>query len=437
MLHKVLVLHLLFLLGLQMGMAQSAQFLKPEDAVKTALSQSFNIQFAEQGAAIGKVYNNIGTAGILPTLTLNAAYGGSVNNIDQRFSNGLQVQQNGVGNNTTTANAAFNWVVFDGLRMLYAKQRLSLEQQMSETVLADSIQNVIARTLNVYYRIAASTQEIQMLEELITYGAERLSIAEAKLNSGIGDKSPVLQARIDLNSRKAQLREQQNEIRKLKAGLNLLMGRNIEKEFTVEPKIMPASMPDEATLKKALEQNNPQWKLARQRMEQTRYMQRELQGQQYPRISLNAGYGYNLNRNQAGFALYNQNLGFTYGIGLSYAIFNGYTLRPQLRAAGVMQQRAQTEFDFLTLRLELRLLNARLDYETALDLYLLEEQNLPNARENMEIAQARYRTGSTDQLTLRTAQESYAEATRRYTSTLIRLKAAELELLRQAALLVK
>lgn len=437
MLRKIILSYLFYISGLMALHAQNLPLLKPDEAVKLALTQSFNIQFAEQGAAIGKIYNNMGTAGILPTLNLNASYGGSINNIDQRFSNGLQVQQNGVGNNTTNANAALNWVVFDGLRMVYAKRRLSLEQEMSETALADSIQNVMGRVLTMYYRISGITQELQMLEEIISYGAERLSLAEAKLNSGIGDKSSVLQARIDLNTRKAQLREQQNELRKLKAGLNLLMGRKAEEEFTVENEMKPATVPDYATLKKAVEQNNPQWKMAQNHVAQIKYAQRELQGQQYPRLTLNTGYGYNLNRNQAGFALYNQNLGLTYGIGLSYTVFNGYTLRPQLQAAVIQQKRAAAELDFTALRLEVRLLNAWRDYETAVDLLMLESQNLPAARENMDIAQARYRTGSTDQITLRTAQESYAEAIRRFTSATVRLKSTEFELLRQAGLLVR
>lgn len=417
--------------------AQEKSPLKLDEAVKLSLENSFNIKITAQSRNIAKVYNNPGTAGILPSLTLNAGYGGSINNIDQRFSNGLQVQQNGVANNSTNANAAVNWVFFDGLRMVYAKKRLALQENMSEITVKDSVQSVMSAVMITYYKIIVAQKQLLTLSELIKVSEERLGIAEAKFKTGSADKTLVLQSRLDLNAQKSLQREQQFEIQKLKMSLNLLMGREAIADFEPTGDVpMGATLSYEA-LRSEMTKNNPAFLISEALITQTSYRQKELQAQQYPWLSLNAGYGYNLNRNQAGFALYNQNLGFTYGVNLSYPLFAGYTIRPQLNAMKIERKISEQQRDFTTLRLESRLRQAYAEYEMAIDLWKLEESNEAPARENMDIALARFRVGTTDQLTLRVAQQSYLEAVTRYQNALIRVKLTELQLLRLAGLMVK
>ncbi|MFM8488755.1 MAG: TolC family protein, partial [Bacteroidota bacterium] len=97
------------------------------------------------------------------------------------------------------------WTVFDGRRMFIAKNRLEQTDALGQLNLKNSVQTTAANVLVAYYDITRSKMQEKALQEVIALNEERLRIAEARLAAGFAAQTDALQARIDLNQRKADL----------------------------------------------------------------------------------------------------------------------------------------------------------------------------------------------------------------------------------------
>ena len=105
---------LLFILPL-MVTAQTPLTL--EDAIRTGLLNNYQIRLVKNDSAINAKNATAGAAGMLPTLSMNGLATQSTNNLNQKFSTGLEVQRNGVGSGNINGNIALNWTLFDGFKM--------------------------------------------------------------------------------------------------------------------------------------------------------------------------------------------------------------------------------------------------------------------------------------------------------------------------------
>ena len=72
------------------------------------------------------IKNNIGNAGLSPTISLNSALNASSLNSYQEFNSGAIQERAGAKTNNLNATINANWTIFDGLKMFAVKKRLSL-----------------------------------------------------------------------------------------------------------------------------------------------------------------------------------------------------------------------------------------------------------------------------------------------------------------------
>jgi outer membrane protein len=201
----------LWLLALLAASAAAAQapLLTPEEAVQTALAQNYDIRLASADVAIARLNNTKANAGILPTVNLVANETATISAFDQKLANGNEFSTLGAVFNTANAGVQLNWTLFDGRRMYITKRRLEALEALGEQNLRNSVQNTTATVLQAYYDVVRSRMQEKASGELIALNEERLRIAEARLAAGFAAQTDALQARIDLNQRKADLLLQQ------------------------------------------------------------------------------------------------------------------------------------------------------------------------------------------------------------------------------------
>lgn len=428
---------ILFFIAFSVAFTSSllAQKLTVQDAVEICLEKNFDIVLARTDSAIAKRNNTIGNAGMLPSISVNAGVNYGLNNLHQKYTNGTEINRNAVNSLNANASANLNWTLFDGLKMFFAKKRLSMQESFSTLLLKDKVQASVADVLNSYFGIVQQKQNVAAYQEALKLAEERLKIATSKVELGVTSKTDALQARVDVNAIKSGLLKQLVLLENTKQALNTLLARNVETPFEVEDSIVFNKELSVQSLQEI--NNNFAVQAANVQAQISKQLLKETQALRSPVIVGNAAYSYNYSKSAAGFSLFNQQNGLTLGATLAFPIFNGLNLNRQVKIAKMNTLQAETNTEQIKLQVSLLQKKAAREFELAADVLKLEEENIGYARENVMIATERFKLSQSTSIEFREAQKSYEDALLRLVSARYDLKKAETELLRLSGKIVQ
>jgi outer membrane protein TolC len=299
----------------------------------------------------------------------------------------------------------------------------------------------VADVMRTYYDIIRQQQQLRAVEEQMQLSGERLKLAQYKFDIGTGTKSDVLQAQIDYNAQRSQQLTQQTNILKLKEQLNNLLSLPLTNPITVLDTIPLNTSLTLDSIQGSLTTTNPELLLAQKSLDVANLALQERRAERYPTLTFNSAYNFTRSNNNTVInqfqPLFNQNHGFNYGLTANIPIFNGSITRRNIRAA-------QLDIDYQKLLYQRNLAQINTNVGTAYRDYTLyqqtlalEEENIKLVRENLYIAQERYRLGVTTFLEMRVAEQSLADATNRLIQARYNTKIAEIELLRLRGDLVR
>lgn len=408
------------------------QTLTAEQAIEIALKNNYDILLAKNKAEIAQRNNTVGNAGMLPTINATVADNFTLNNLNQQFTNGTEINRNNVTGNNISAGVALNWTLFDGLKMFATKGKLKRLEQIGELQLKDEIQTTVATVLNAYYNVVGAQQQQRAIEEAIKISEERTKLADMKFQVGTSSKVDLLQAKVDLNEQKSNLLLQRKTIEQRKADLNNLLARNPETEFTVTD-----SIPFKETVATTDVEKNFQLQAAMKNVEVAKFEKKEVFSQFLPRLAGSAGYNYNRSNSTAGFSLFNQTYGLNAGFNLNIPLFNGLNTLRQNKIAAIQITSAQFTSEKIRFQIKTAQYKALKDFSLAKEQLKLEEENIQLAAENQKIALERFRLAQSTAIELREAQISFVNAQTRLVNARYAAKVAETELLKIQGELVK
>jgi outer membrane protein len=410
------------------GYSQDTTLLTPAQAVEIALQNNYDIRLARADVEIARLNNTRANAGMLPTVDLVADEQFTVSAFSQKRANGDELNRAGVPVNNVSAGVLLNWTLFDGRRMFIVKRRLEQLEQLGQLNLQTAVEQTTAEVLNAYYEIVRSRLQERAFEEVIVLNEERLRIAAGRLAAGFAGQTDSLQARIDLNQRRADLIVQQNLTASAKRALNRLLVRPADTPFEVQEDLALSFVPVRETLLAnlragnavllALQQNA---EVAATRVEEARTLNRPVL------VGLSQ---FNLLRsdNPAGFAVNNNQAGLTVGASLRVPLYAGGNLRRQVEVARVEAEQARLQVEAQRVDIE-NTLDDQLALFTAQQQVLrLEEENAGAARLALQVSTERFRLGQTTALEVQQAQSSFEQALTRRNLVLYNLRASEVRL---------
>lgn len=410
------------------GLAQDTVQLTLSEVIQIAVQNNYDIEIAANNQETARYNRNIGNAGMLPTVDLLGGLNVSSSNINQSFSNGTNISQNAVRADAYNASVELNWVLFDGLKMFATYDRLTRLKEQGEISTRISIEQTVNEVMLAYYQMVQQQQLITSANKNIEIYTERLRIAEAKLAAGTTSKVDVLQAKIDLNTQKSSVFTYQANLDNARIALNVLMGRDVLTLFSVNDSI---ALEDPGTLNglltTAVAQNNS-LQLQESNIDVYRFIKREVNATRMPSLSFKTSYVFARSENQAGFSLFNQNLGFNVGLSVNYRLFNGWKNNTAYRAAKIGETNARLQYDLTELQVQQDIALAFNNYQTGLRKVELEKESLTLAEENVAIALERFRLGQSSSLEIQEALRSLEAAQIRLTDALFSAKSLEIQL---------
>ena len=417
------------------------QLLTLEDAIAAALQNNYSIRLGKNDSLMQSMQLGYAKAAFLPRLNASGGQTFSNNDQKQKFSNGAIRERDNIRADNVNANLALNWTLFDGMKMFISRDRLESNFELSLLQLHRQISLTLSSVIKTYYGIIREKQVLKATLEQMALNEERVKLAEGKLQSGLGAKPELLQAKLDLNAQQSAKKRQVITIEQLKEDLNQLM--NAEPGLTYE---VTDSIPldKDLAMDKVIEEagkTNPDILIAGKQIRLSELGLKEIRADRFPVIGFNSNYNFIRNNNRAVVndftPLFNRNTGFNFGLSATIPLFNQFENKRRIKSSLI-------EIDRQKLTLQLQSYQNRIDIQKTFREYLvqrellkLEEENISLAKENVYIAAERFRMGITNSLELREAQKSLEDAYNRLIAARYAAKLAETDLLGLQGSLIK
>ncbi|HEX2682723.1 MAG TPA: TolC family protein [Ferruginibacter sp.] len=412
-----------------------------EQAIAATLENNYDIQLLRIDSSSYALDKSYARAAFLPRLNATAGMVYTNNNQKQRLADGTKRESSGVRSNNLNASVQLNWTLFDGFKMFATRDKLTQYVLLGELNIRNQMVNSVATVVNNYYNIVRQKQQLKAIEEQMSINEERVKLAEKKLSVGLGAKPDVLQGKVDLNAQKAARLKQLTVIDQLKEQLNQLMNVELNTRYEVSDTIPFENNIVLGDILGIVESSNTQLQITKKNIDIGKLTLKERKADLYPVVSFNSAYNYSRTNNKTAVnaftLLYNRNMGYNYGLGVTIPILNGFTVRRQIK-------QAQLDIDYLNVQyknqksqIDLGITNAFKDYDLQRRTLALEEENIILAKENVYIALERLRLGISTYLELRETQKSLSDAYDRLIAARYNTKLAETELLKLKGDLVR
>ena len=339
------------------------QKLTLKEAISIALENNYDIRLAKSDAAISENNYSVGNAGFLPNLNVSASQTKTVSNTKQEYSNGSLVDKTSSASDNTNAAATLSWTIFDGLKMFISLSKLKELKEIGEVKLRSQVESSAAEVIKNYYDIVRQKHNYNVTLESVAISEQRLKITEEKFSVGSASKLEVLSAKVDLNTDRSNLLNQEVVLSGLKVTLNNLLGRTVSEEFDVEDDVQILTGLDYNLLREEAFKNNVDIVQSEKSKNVSSYDVGIYRSEYMPRFTLSSGYTYSNSLSDAGFFKSNKTFGYNYGISLAWNLFNGFATTLQYQNALIVVDKSEIRLSQTKALVESNLILAFKDYE--------------------------------------------------------------------------
>ena len=437
--------------------AQSQELLRLEDVIKLTIENNFDVLIAKNNIQVAKNNNNIGLIGGGQS-TGGTVSGGTTGMLPQiSISSGSPQNPLGVGQTISTlkyANPASDiysqkltsynyapsiigtWYFFDGLKMFVTKKKLNRAEELSNLQYKLTIENTLLNALTSYYQMISIQQYIKSLKLSLNLGDDQKKLAEQKLKSGTGSNVDVLQTQIDFNNIQVQIIQQQNSLNDLRVGLNNLLKRAPDTEFTVPDTIIMQTKPEYSLALENVDKNNNSILINKKTIEIDELGLKEYKANRMPKIGITGNYTWQKITNSIGFQRENLNYGFNAGFICNWTLLNNLTTHTAIKNQTTLLNSDNLRLEAARLQEKSNLYKAFLSFQNNLNIIDIEMQSVQLANQNLLIASQRFKQGLSNYIEYRTVEQSYEDAQYRLSQAAFNTKLSELNYLKAQGLLV-
>ena len=195
------------------------QSLTLDSAITIALRNSFDIEVARNNVQAASLNNSYGIAGGLPVVTGAASDQERINSVNQKISTGETINRKAAAGNTASASLQGSILLYNGMRVVSAKNRLEELEKQSQEYLNASIVNTIAAVMTQYFDVVRQQSYLSTLDTSIAVGQQRVDIIKTQLSVGLANNADLFQSQLDLNALIQARKIQELTIEQAKTGL--------------------------------------------------------------------------------------------------------------------------------------------------------------------------------------------------------------------------
>lgn len=347
----LITLIIAFILSVSVPTAWAQKQITLKAVIDTTLQNHYGIKMAENEAEIARLSSTPGMAGQLPWLSAGGSGQTSLYNTSQTYETGIESNEKGVSTNTVSGGLDAGMTLFNGFRVLAAKERLALLEQKSEHELNYEIQSAIAEAMIGYYNVIRQQQYQSLTNQLLDVAEKNFELVQTRKQVGLASEADILQAEMDVSV--AGEKKQQQEIQVRMAGIELLQvmcSTSFDDISVIDSIPLSDAIPLDSLLGSL--KNSPVLLAARMQTEITRQLAREAAGSLYPSLKLNASYDVQASSINTGNLRRSTLDGPAAGVTLQIPLFYGGLHKTQAKTARIAIENATLNEEYIRLQME-------------------------------------------------------------------------------------
>ncbi|HOY39123.1 MAG: TolC family protein [Bacteroidales bacterium] len=378
-------------------------------AIGIAIENNYRIIIAGSEVEIAKISNTPGNAGMLPQLNLKGSGNWEYGNVYQRFSDGSENNFPSFSGSTVNAASELNWTIFDGGRMFATKHRLESNQDLAELSLQEEKNKIRYDVTAAYFDVVRNYEILHSLNKILEIAQQRFELSEKAFNTGMLQKSDLLQASIDLNAVQKSMIEQEYLIKQSEEKLRVLLCLP-SVEFVLSDSLKTEYLPDFETLSQSLIAANTELMILQKQTEVASFSLKESRRNIYPKIGLNAGYYLLRTVNSEGTIIENYSIGPQIGGSIVIPIFQSGEYRRKIATDKINLASAEYQYRYYHDLIGSELKVQYLEFVRLEKLIELEKDNNLLMSENIAISLHRLELGEAASTEIHQAQQQYLES---------------------------
>ncbi|MEP2026113.1 TolC family protein, partial [Reichenbachiella sp.] len=214
--------------------SHAQEILSKSDAVSIALEYNFDIRAASNDLKISENSAKITNSGYLPNVSGTAGTNRSRVNSEITFANDSTGLNRGVTSSSSNASLNLDYTVFDGFGRKYDYKRLQENYNLSQIEARSIMENTMVNLFVAYYEIARLTENELNQKETLDISRERWLRAKYSFEFGQNSQLDILNAEVDYNTDSINYLTIVQQLKNEKRNLNLLLGRDVSVDFSVD-----------------------------------------------------------------------------------------------------------------------------------------------------------------------------------------------------------
>jgi len=265
-----------------------------------------------------------------------------------------------------------------------------------------------------YLLVLSAESQVEAITAELRTAAALQQLAIDRENAGLSPNIDTLRARVELQVRRQQLIEANNNLAKQRITLLRVTGLPVQQQVRLATRISYKPLPpiDEAGLLTRALAARPDYLAAEQQVKAAELRLKAAQAQRIPSLGLNGDYGALGTRPGNAISTWNVNAELT------VPIFHGGKIEADIRQAEADLRRRKAERDNLRGRIEQDIADALLDVAAASEQLEVARTTLDYARLVLTQSQDRFAAGVTNNIEVIQAQEAFSTADQQYISSL-------------------
>ncbi|MEZ4968706.1 MAG: TolC family protein [Flavobacteriaceae bacterium] len=374
-----------------------------EECVYYAVENNLTIEQFELDLENAKIDRSDAIGDMLPNFNANASLSGNSGLVLDQSRN----QQ--VSGTVTTASGGFGSSVslFDGLRNVHRLNRAKLNALANQYRLDDLKDDIMLAVANAYLQVLSSKESLKVFRAQYAVTEQDLVRTKELVNAGVVPKGDLLEIEATAANQEQQIVNGENQVLISRIGLaQLLQIRDYEnfdiadEEFDVPPSNILDNSP-KTIFDKALTYRND----IKFSMSNVELAQKDLQiakGAVYPTLGAFFNYGTRYSSefrdpvtfNRIAFTdqLYLTD-GISYGLQLNVPVFNGFSVRNNIKRAKIGVERSRLQLEQDKLELETNINQAYVDVKNFSKAYEAAQKTLEARRLAYNYSKERFDVG--------------------------------------------
>ncbi|GBE35866.1 outer membrane protein TolC precursor [bacterium BMS3Bbin06] len=301
-------------------------------------------------------------------------------------------------------------------------RRLNLNSSRSD--LKNTSEQIIFNVRQAYYGVLKARRNRDVAAETVRQFQQHLEQAKGFYAVGTRPKYDVTKAEVDLGNAKLKLLIAGNALRTAKADLNNAMGIPEAPEYTIEDNLVFRKY--DINFKEALQRayrQRPDLQSISYRKKASEESVRLAKKDYYPVLSGNADYIWSGER----FPLEH---GWSAGVTLSFPVFSGFSTKYQVEESRRNLRVLEANEESLKQGIFLEVQKSYLDLKEAEERIPVAELTVRQAKENLDIANGRYKAGVGNPIEVTDAEVALTNAKAAYIEALYDYRVAEASLVK-------